>query len=433
MIVITLIFMVPVLATNDFHVLIRSKESGWPQFRGPARNGVSTETGLLKRWPKEGPERLWKVSGLGQGYSSPIITEHALYITGDVGDKLTVFAFDVDGSPIWKAYNGRSWKNSWPGARSSCTYYKGRLYHENAHGRVVALDPQTGNELWAVNILERFDGENIRWALSECLLIDDGKVYVTPGGKKAFMAALDAQTGRTVWQSRPLEFTRTYVFGGRKLDTPARDFDKAGYASPILFRMGGRKIIARTSAQHAVCLDAESGEILWKQAIYARHEVIGAMPVFADGDILFAAPDDFGSAMFDLNLKNNNVTGKKIWHISLDNCHTSMVYADGFLFGSGYRKLKDWVCITSAGEIKYSKDDLVQGSCIYADGLLYALAENGICELLKPTDSGFETAGSIKLTEKNRRDVWAHPVICNGRLYLRDHDNLWCYNIKNDS
>jgi len=428
-----LMSVIPALAANNSPELIRSKESGWPQFHGPARDGVSTETGLLKQWPKEGPELLWKASELGFGYSSPIITDDAIYITGDVDDKLVIFAFDFDGSLIWKTTNGKAWGRPWPGARATCTYYKGHLYHENAHGRVAALDPQTGEELWATNILEQFDGENIKWALSECLLIDDGKVYVTPGGNKAFMAALDAETGQTVWQSPPLEFTRTHVFGGKELDESITDFDKAGYASPILFSMGDRKIIARTSGRHVVCLDAASGEILWKQQLYARYEVIGAIPVLADGNILFAAPDDFGNTMFKLNMENNKLTVKKIWHTPLDNCHSSMVYADGFLFGSGYRKLKDWVCITSTGEIKYSKDDLVKGSCIFADGRLYALAENGDFELLKPTDSGFETVGSLKLTENNkkkRKDVWAHPVICNGRLYLRDHDNFWCYDIK---
>jgi outer membrane protein assembly factor BamB len=367
------------------------------------------------------------------GYSSPIVTDQVIYITGDVDDKLMVFAFNLDGSLIWKISNGKAWGKPWPGARSACTFYDARLYHENAHGRVVSLNPQTGEELWAVDILERFDGENIRWALSECLLVDDGKVYVTPGGKKAFMAALDAETGQTVWQSPPLQFTRTHVNGGNKdLDEPITDFDKAGYASPILFRMGDRKIIARTSGQHAVCIDAETGEILWKHKIYARFEVIGAIPVLANDSILFAAPDDFGSTMFKLDMENNNLTVNKMWHTPMDNCHSSMVYVDGFLYGSGYRKLTDWACITSTGEIKYSKADLVKGSCVFADGRLYALAEDGNVELLRPTDSSFETVGSIKLAEGKRKDVWAHPVICNGRLYLRDHDNLWCYSIKKD-
>jgi outer membrane protein assembly factor BamB len=421
----------PLSVAENMPQLIRSNQSPWPQFRGPSRDGVSNETGLLRQWPTKGPKLIWKASGLGLGYSSPIVVNDAIYITGDVDDELAVFAFDHDGSLLWKTSNGNSWEKPWPGARSTCTFYKDRLYHENAHGRVAALDPQTGKELWAVNILDRFDGENIKWALSECLLVDDDKVYVTPGGKKAFMAALNAETGETLWQSPPLEFTRTYIPGGETLNEPVTDIDKAGYASPILFRMGDRKIIARTSGQHAICIDAETGEFLWKHKIYARFDVIGAIPVLANDTILFAAPDDFGSTMFKLNMENNILTAKMIWHTPLDNCHGAMVHVDGSLFGSGYRKLTDWACIDAAtGRIKYSKDDLTKGTCIFADDRLYALAEDGNFELLKPTGAGFETAGSIKLTEEKRRDVWAHPVICNGRLYLRDHENLWCYDIK---
>jgi len=280
-----LMCVVSALAADNAAEPVCSQESGWPQFRGVARDGVSTESGLLKQWPEGGPELLWEVSELGRGYSSPIITDGAIFITGDVGDKLVIFAFDLDGSLIWKTTNGDAWTGPWPGARASCTYYDGRLYHANAHGRVVALDPETGKELWAVDTLKKFAGENIKWALSECLLIDDGKVYVTPGGKDAFMAALDAESGQTVWQSPPLEFSRTYVFGGKELEEPVADSDNAGYASPILFRMGDRKILARTSGQHAVCLDASSGAILWKEKIYARYEVLGAIPVLADGSI----------------------------------------------------------------------------------------------------------------------------------------------------
>ena len=162
--------------------LIASPEQGWPQWRGPRRDNICDETGLLQQWPEEGPKLIWKISGLGRGYSAPIVTGGRIYIAGDVGDELHVFAFDLDGKQVWQAKNGRAWKGPSPGARASCTFSAGNLYHMNAHGRVACLDAATGREIWAVEVLERFEGKNITWALSENLLVDGNNVVVTAGG-----------------------------------------------------------------------------------------------------------------------------------------------------------------------------------------------------------------------------------------------------------
>ena len=147
--------------------LIASPEPGWPQWRGPRRDGISEEKGLLGSWPEGGPKLLWKVDGLGKGWSSPVVAGGRLYVTGDVHDDLVVFAFDTGGAMQWRSENGKAWKRSFPGARAPCALSEGRLYHLNAHGRLACLEAASGKELWAFNILERFDGKNITWALSE--------------------------------------------------------------------------------------------------------------------------------------------------------------------------------------------------------------------------------------------------------------------------
>lgn len=426
-----LLFILQSAPAREVGHLVRSPEDGWPQFRGPWRDGLSRETGLLGRWPEGGPNLVWSVSGLGQGYSAPIIADGRLYITGDVGDELVISAFDLDGGQLWKTTNGSGWEKPWPGSRASCTYYKGRLFHSNAHGRVACMDPKTGAELWAVDTLERFEGTSIKWGLSECLLVDDDRVFVTPGGKKAFMAALDTSTGKTIWKSKPLRFKRTYVFGGKTLDEPVSDIDKAGYGSAILFESGGRRLIARTAGQHVVCIDADDGEMVWTHPVYAKYEVIGMIPVFWKDRLFIAAPDDFGGRMFRVRASAESVRIDEMWETAVDNGHGAMVMVDGLLYGAGYRRLDEWACIDAkTGKIRYTKDDLVKGSSIFADGRLYALAESGILELLRPGKNGFKTTGRLRVAEGDRRDVWAHPVICDGRLYLRDHDTLWCYDIK---
>ncbi len=417
--------------------IVASREPGWPQFRGPLRNGVSAETGLLQSWPEGGPPRLWQVSGLGRGYCSPIVTGGTLYITGDVGQALVIFAFDLDGKLKWKTTNGQAWRKQWPGSRASCTYDGGRLYHMNAHGRTVCLDPSDGKELWAVDVQQRFGAPGIQWGRSECVLIDGDRVIVTPGGPKALMAALDKKTGETVWQTAPLRFERTHQFGGRPVEPPRPDTDKTGYASPILFELGGRRLIAGCSARHLFIVDAEAGKLLWSQGVFARFEVIGAIPVFWRDSVFFTAPDDFGGMLLRIRVTNDGVRFEEAWRSPQDNCHGAMVVADGRLYGSGYRRDPAWACVDLAtGKVLYKKANLTKGSTLFADGRLYALAEDGVMALLEPTDTAFKTAGRFRLVQvpegrrRRQRDVWPHPVLCGGRLYLRYHDTLSCYDVR---
>jgi len=224
--------------------LIASKEPGWPQWRGPRRDGISDEKHLLQSWPQGGPPLLWKTEGLGRGWSSPVVTGGSIYLSGDVGEELRLFALDLDGKIRWESANGRAWTGQYPGARSSAAIDEGRLYHLNAHGRVACLDAAGGKEIWSVDILQRFEGSVILWGLSECLLVDGPRLIVTPGGKKAAMAALDKTTGETVWASEPIE----------KND--------AGYSSPILFELDGRRHLVTYSSRHVFGVDADSGRSL---------------------------------------------------------------------------------------------------------------------------------------------------------------------------
>lgn len=225
--------------------LIASPEEGWPQWRGPRRDGISNERGMLGNWPSAGPHLLWKAEGIGRGWSSPIVTGGAVFITGDVSTNLVVFSFDPYGHLNWRSTNGLAWAGSYPGARACCAYSQGVVYHLNAHGRAAALEARSGKELWAVDILQRFGGHELTWAFGECVLVDGPRVLVTPGGSKALMAALDKATGETVWASEP---------GGAPT-----------YTSPILFRQGGRRLVANCSAEHGFGLDADTGNLRLRQ------------------------------------------------------------------------------------------------------------------------------------------------------------------------
>jgi len=396
--------------------LVASPEPGWPQWRGPRRDGVCREKGLRQTWPAGGCKLLWKLDGLGRGWSSPVIARGRLYITGDVAAerRLMIHAVDLTGRRRWRVANGRAWTGSFRGARASCLFDADRLYHMNAHGRVACLDAATGTERWAVNVLERFAGKTIRWGLAECLLADGPRLIVTPGGRKAMMAALDKANGRTVWASEPL---------GK---------DNASYASPILFRYGGRRHVVNCSSRHAFGVDADSGKLQWTTPRPTRWEAIATTPLYHAGSVLVAGPEDRGAERFRLVVEGDRTRIERLWLSPMMDMSGCFTLVEGRLFGSGYRRTyRGWACLDFAtGKVLYRWKDLARGAHIWADGRLVCVSQAGEVLLLAPRADRFEPCGRFRPGPRKCNDFWAHPVIHDGRLYLRYHDTLWCYDVR---
>ena len=393
--------------------LIASPESDWPQWRGPRRDGISDEKGLLQSWPDGGPKLLWKTDGLGKGWSSPIIVGKRIFITGDVYNDLVVFALDRSGTVKWKVNNGRAWKGPYPGSRACCVFSEGRLYNMNAYGRVVCLDAESGQESWAVNILERFDGRNITWALSECLLVDGRNLIVTPGGKKALMAALDKLTGRTIWTTEPLGDDRT------------------SHCSPILFRYAGRRLISSCSSAHGFGVDADTGKLLWTVPLKNPDGVNVSTPVYGSGCVYYVTPYAELGRAYRLVTNGQSFTAEHLWTCPLDTVTGGAVLVNGTLFAARYRDSKWWFGIDwQTGRTKYELKEFTTGSAIYADGRLYCLDEQGKVGLLKLDPDGFRVVGCFSLVDKKVHDAWTHPVLLDGRFYLRYQDTLFCYDVK---
>jgi outer membrane protein assembly factor BamB len=393
--------------------LIATAEPDWAQWRGPQRDGISEEKGLLSQWPEGGPELIWKIDDLGKGWSSPIIVGDRLYITGDVGNDLVIYAFNLDGSPRWKTTNGKYWRTPYPGARACVAYSEGRLYHMNAHGRVACLDADSGAEVWAVNILDRFEGKNIRWALSECLLVDGPRVIVTPGGEKALMAALDKRTGATVWTTEPLKD------------------DVVTHCSPILFNYAGRRQIVNCSAAHGFGVDANTGELLWSVPVLNKYGTNVSTPTYGSGRVFFMTPYDSLGRQYKLTADGRDVKAELTWKSKVDAVTGCAVLLDGTLYAAGYHATKSWHAIDwNTGETKYELEDFTTGAALYADGRLYVMDLRGAVGLLEPAADAFKIHGRFQLVAKRVQDAFAHPVVFGGRLYLRYHNTLYCYDVK---
>lgn len=413
----------PLAVSGGGAALIASPEPGWPQFRGPRRDGISDERGLLPAWPEGGPRLLWSASGLGRGFSSPVIAGGRLFITGDFGDELRVLAFDLQGRPLWSARNGSSWLNQYQGARASVAYSAGRVYHENAHGRVVCLDAADGRELWAVELLARFHGENITWGLADCLLVDERAVFATAGGRDALLVALDKRTGEVRWRSEPL-------FDAGEKGT----LENASYVSPILVRFAGRRLLIGCSLRHLYCADADTGEIQWTRRRPTSYAVLAMMPVLVGDAVFMAAPHGPPGQLYRLVRPAGpgaRVGVEDAWTTKLDSCQGGVVHVDGRLFGAYYPARQGWVALEAAtGQVLFEAPNLVKGAGLYADHRLYALGEDGGMMLLHPTATQFEVKGRFRLPDTRGRDAWAHPVILDGRLYLRYHDTLYCHDLR---
>lgn len=396
--------------------LLSSSEPDWPQWRGPRRDAISGETGLLDAWPEGGPKLLWKTTGMGKGWCSPIVVGERMYIVGDVGGELKIFAMGLDGKVKWRVTNGKAWKKPFPGGRGSCCYSDGKIYQINGFGRLVCLDATDGKELWTVNILERFDAKQPFFGVSECLLIDGDNVIVTPAGKKAIIAALDKKTGKTVWagKARP------------------EDTETAGYSAPILVYWGRRKriLIASTSFR-TFAADARTGKVLWTAKLPLTKNACSTIPVLC-GDSVFITSTSIKeqfSSMLRISSGADKVS--KTWTEQFRTTCGSSVQVAGDLYMASERGVKGFLRIDAkTGKVKAKLPDPIDASMVWADGKLFVLSATGKAMLLKTTSDGFKELGSFAIVEGKKKDAWTHPVLLNGRLYLRYHDTLFCYDVK---
>jgi len=387
--------------------------SDWMQFQGPNRNNKSSETGLLSQWPASGPRLLWTQQGLGEGYSSIACADGLLYTTGNVGHDTVIVALDTTGEIRWRIKNGPAYRRSHPGTRSTPTIREGLLYHENADGDVICVKAKTGDRVWSVNILDRFKGRNIRWGLSESLLIDEGRVICTPGGEDVGVAALDAKTGKTVWMCTGIN-------------------EKPGYCSPIVFEYEGLRQIVTVMAESIVGLNAENGKLLWKFRNPAKFDENITSPCYHDGHI-FTSTRTSGSRLLKIRVEGDNASVEQAWaEQEFQNHHEGIICLDRCFCGACMtNRHAAWKCISfETGRFTHSCPGIGRASLCYADGMLYLLNHHGKAALVKANTKAFDIVSSFEIPKQGRGPTWAHPVVAGGRLYIRHGDFLYCYDIK---
>jgi len=388
-------------------------QASWPQFHGPRRDNISTETGLLKSWPDGGPRLLWTAKGLGHGFSAVSIASGMIYTAGNIEKDTIITALNMDGEILWQTKNGPAWLKDYPGTRSTPTIDADRLYHESPLGSVICLNARTGKRIWQLNVIEKFASKNSMWALAESLLIDGDHVICCPGGPQTCMVALNKYTGQVVWKA------------------PSTN-ELAGYSSPILFEQDGLRIIVTFTAKALVGVNADAGELLWhiKHESYADENI--PMPIYHAGE-LFVSTLKAGSIKWKVNVKDGKASLQEIWRTTeMDNHHGGVVLVDGNLYGtSTFRNSNLWVCLDwKTGQNKHMDKGVGKGSVTYADGMLYTFSIDGVMGLVRPTPDGQQLVSSFNIPDGGKGKSWAHPVVCGGRLYLRHGDFLYAYAVR---
>jgi len=387
----------------------------WPSFHGADRSNKSAETGLLSEWPEEGPELIWTISGLGKGYSTVSITDEYLFTSGTEGQHTLVFAFDLDGRLLWKKPNGRSWETqmsharTYNGARSTPTYSEGVVYHLGDLGRLAAFDAGSGEELWSMELRDRFDAEIPEYGYAESVYIEGDRLYCCPAGKKAYMICLDKQSGRVIWSNKDISGT-------------------VGFSSMIMFDHGGIRQLAGLSASHIFAVDVESGRLLWQVEFENSRSNNVPDPIFHEGYLFAASGYGKGSILLKLPPAEQATVPETVWQSELmDNHHGGVILHEGYLYGAGHES-RGWFCLDfHTGEEKWKAGG--KGSLTYADQMLYCLDERGIMRLVKASPESYQAVSEFRVPDGGDGFHWAHPVVCGGRLYIRHQDKLFAYDI----
>jgi outer membrane protein assembly factor BamB len=386
----------------------------WGQFRGPKRDGVSPDTGLLKQWPQGGPPLLWKATGLGEGYSSVSIAGKYIFTMGDIGGSACVVALNAaDGKPLWTSKIGRGGAPAagYPGTRSTPATDGTHVFALSQHGDLACLQAATGKVVWSKNL----GGEMMSgWGYSESPLLDGGMVLCTPGGSGGTVLALNKVSGATVWQSAQFK-------------------DKAAYASLVPVEIGKVPQYLVFTDKSVAGIAARNGQLVWKADRPGRTAVIPT-PVYKDGIVFVSSGYDVGCNAFQVTGAGGQFRVQEIYKgDQIVNHHGGLILVGDHVYGlgDGGNSLK---CIElKTGKVAWQNSSVGKGSIAYADGHLYCRSEaknNSAIALVEATPEGYKEKGRFTQPETSGKEAWPHPVVFGGRLYIRDQDKLFCFDVK---
>jgi outer membrane protein assembly factor BamB len=389
----------------------------WSQWRGPDRDGICQETGLLDAWPEGGPKLLWKVDGLGGGYTTPSFAHDLIYGMGYVDGNEVVWALDeTTGRTTWQTTLAPAFKDMGyaEGPRCTPTVVGDQMFVLNGAGLLAALNARNGELLWQQDLKKDFGGKMMSgWGYSESPLVDGDQVVCTPGGPKGSVAAFAKDTGKLLWQSAAIT-------------------DDASYASLRIAEFGGVRQYVQISDQSVYAVAAKDGSLLWRADRKGRTAVVPT-PIISGNLVYVASGYGVGCNLFEVTASGGSFSVEELYaNRTMVNHHGGVVLVDGRLYG--YSDGKGWVCqdLKTGDMLWNEKRELGKGAILYADGHLVLRYEGsrGTVALIEASPKGYVEKGRFDQPDRSNKNSWPHPVIHNGRLYLRDQGILLCYDVK---
>jgi outer membrane protein assembly factor BamB len=411
-----------------------ARAADWPQWRGPNRDGKCAESGLLKEWPENGPRLLWEITGLGKGYSSVAIVDGKLYTMGDreIQDETQaggrsekaqcIIAYDLDTrEELWLAKVGPVHRD---GPRCTPTVDNGFVYALGTDGDFVCADAKNGEVAWRRNMVRDFGGRNPNWKYSESPLVDGAKVLCTPGGPDAVVVALNKATGEVIWRcSMP--------------DIGSKGKNQAGYSSIKVADAGGMRQYVQLTNKGLIGVAAENGKFLWGYNRIANRTASIPTPVIRGQYIFCSTAYGTGSALLKLVEKSEAVDVEEVYWLDDDtfqNHHGGFVRVGDYIYGGHDHNRGKPTCLEmKTGKVMWKEDQPGGGSAavLYADGHLYFRYQNNVMALIEANPHEYNLKSTFGLPKRDGMSGpgWAHPVIVDGKLYLRHADVLFCYDV----
>ncbi len=403
--------------------VVLARADDWPQWRGPKRDGHSKETGLLKEWPKDGPKLIWQVKDLGGGYSTPSVAGGRIYVMANKGleDEFVTARDAKDGSPLWSMRIGKvgnpDQQPNYPAARSTPTVDGAVLYALGSDGDLACLETATGKVRWRKSLRADFGGQPGTWAYAESPLVDGDVVVCTPGGAQATVVALNKKTGAVVW--------RCAVPGGAR----------AGYASIVVADAGTVRQYVAYTGDGLFGVEAKTGKLLWRYDKTTGPMGLSAMTPVVSAGLVYSGTDRLGGAAVRILFEGDAAKADEVYRgMKLPRMLGGAVLVGEYLYGSSGNAL---VCVEfKTGQVKWSERSVAPGAVSYADGRLYLHGESGEMALVEATPEAYRELGRFTPPNPPQKranageKAWAYPVIADGRLYIRDADCLWSYDIK---
>jgi outer membrane protein assembly factor BamB len=409
---------------------LAAAEPDWPQFRGPNRDGISPDKGLLKEWPKGGPPVAWKAEGVGEGYSSVAVVGDKVLTMGDLDGASHVIAVSrTDGKRLWATKVGKAGDGGgYKGSRSTPTVDGDKAYALGPYGDLICVNLADGKEVWTVSLPKTFKGSSGGWQYSESVLVDGDKVICTPGGKEATMLALDKNTGKVIWKG------------------VTSKGESAGYSSAMISNAGGNKQYVTLTSLGVVSFAADTGKLLWefgnvdekereKKRFAHNTANIPTVVLTDDPNRIFAtAGYDRGGALIKLDSDGGKINPEELyWKGDLKNKHGGVIRVGEYIYGGLDDSPELWCAEIKTGEKTWKRDNDKSGaggsaSLCYADGMLYVRFQNGIVSLIEANPKKYTLVSSFKIPDPIG-NAWAHPVVIGGKFYVREKDVIWCYDV----